>query len=111
MAFGNIMKDLTMYQKGKNKLSTQQALELSKQLGQHVESFGYEYVSGDVLLETYGKHFFIVKDGRFLGNKIKTWENGVIFETTKGLEQFFKQPISGRNFKCHIRWGSEAIGR
>lgn len=98
-----------MYQKGETTITTDQALELSKQIETHVESVGYEYVSGPVLIETYGKHFFIIKDGKFLGNKLRLWDEGIIFETTNGLEGFFNQPISGRNFKIHVRWGSLAL--
>lgn len=97
-----------MYRK-ETTITTDQALELSKQIGTHVESVGYEYISGPVLLETYGKHFFIVEDGKFLGNKLRLWEEGIIFETTNGIEEFFKQPISGKNVKIHIRWGSLAL--
>ena len=98
-----------MYQKGETTISTDQALELSKQIGTHVESVGYEYVSGPILLETYGKHFFIVENGKFLGNKLRLWDEGIIFETTNGLEAFFKQPIGDKNVKIHIRWGSSAL--
>lgn len=100
-----------MYQKSETTITTNQALELSKQIGTHVESVGYEYVSGPILIETYGKHFFIVENGKFLGNKLRLWDEGIIFETTNGLEEFFNQPISGRNFKMHVRWGSSALGQ
>lgn len=86
-------------------ISTLEALELSLKLGVHVESIGYEYVSGDVLLQTYTNVFFIVKDGKFLGNKLKIWENGIIFETTKGLKKFFGENVT----KINIRWGSTAL--
>ena len=96
-----------MYRK-EIEISTKQALELSLKMGVHVEAMGYEYVSGDVLLQTYTDHFFIVKDGKFLGNKVKTWENGIIFETTKGLKKFFGEPLSN-NQKINIRWGQSGI--
>ena len=98
-----------MYKKQETTITTDQALELSKQIGTHVESVGYEYVSGPILLETYGKHFFIVNDGKFLGNNLRLWDEGIIFETTNGFEDFFKQPINGKNVKIHIRWGSSAL--
>ena len=86
-------------------ISTLEAYELSKKLGVHVEALGYEYVSGDVLLQTYTDVFFIVKDGKFLGNKLKLWENGIIFETTKGLKKFFGENVT----KINIRWGSTSL--
>lgn len=93
-----------MYKK-EVEISTLEAYELSKKLGVHVEALGYEYVSGDVLLQTYTNVFFIVKDGKFLGNKLKLWENGIIFETTKGLNKFFGENVT----KINIRWGSTAL--
>ena len=86
-------------------ISTLEAYELSKKLGVHVEALGYEHISGDVLLQTYTDAFFIVKDGKFLGNKLKLWENGIIFETTKGLKKFFGENVT----KINIRWGSTAL--
>lgn len=97
-----------MYKKDNTEISTLKAYELSKKLGVHIESLGYEYVSGDVLLQTYTGVFFIVKDGKFLGNKVKLWENGIIFETVKGLKKFFGEKLSN-NQKIHIRWGSTAL--
>lgn len=96
-----------MYKK-EVEISTKQALELSLKMGVHVEALGYEYVSGDVLLQTYTDVFFIVKNGKFLGNKVKSWENGIIFETTKGLKKFFGEKLSN-NQKINIRWGSTAL--
>ena len=96
-----------MYKK-EIEISTLKAYELSKEMGVHVEALGYEYVSGDVLLQTYTDVFFIVKDGKFLGNKLKLWENGIIFETTKGLKEFFGEKLSN-NQKINIRWGSTAL--
>lgn len=93
-----------MYKK-EVEITTKQALELSLEAGVHVEALGYEYVSGDVLLQTYTDVFFIVKDGKFLGNKLKLWENGIIFETTKGLKKFFGENVT----KINIRWGSTAL--
>lgn len=94
-----------MYKKDNTEISTLKAYELSKEMGVHVEALGYEYVSGDVLLQTYTDVFFIVKDGKFLGNKFKLWENGIIFETTKGLKKFFGENVT----KINIRWGSTAL--
>ena len=96
-----------MYRKN-TKITTQQALELSIKTGVHVEALGYEYVSGDVLLQTYTDHFFIVKNGKFLGNKVKLWENGIIFETTKGLMKFFGEKLSN-NQKVNVRWGQSGL--
>jgi len=94
-----------MYKK-EVEITTQQALELSLKMGVHVESMGYEYISGDVLLQTYTNHFFIVKDGKFLGNKVKLWSDGIIFETTKGLKKFFGQQVPN---KINIRWGQSGL--